>query len=130
MYDLTLVGDILTQIYHALQTIETRFASIATPHDFTDNPQGKEKLDSICMLLMAAGESLKQIDKITDKQLFEHYPGIDWKGAKGMRDIIAHHYFDINADEIFFVCENKLPDLQRTIEKMIHDLNPNTGALP
>ncbi len=130
MYDPTLVIDILAQISHALQTIETRFAPITTPNDFTDNPQGKEKLDSICMLLMAAGESLKQIDKITDKQLFKHYPNVDWKGAKGMRDIIAHHYFDINADEIFFVCENKLPDLQRTIEKMIHDLNPNTGAFP
>ena len=130
MYDRTLIIDILTQVFQALQTIEMRFAPIATPNDFTDHSQGKEKLDSICMLLMAVGESLKQIDKITDKQLFEHYPGIDWKGAKGMRDIIAHHYFDINADEIFFVCENKLPDLQRTIEKMIHDLNPNTGALP
>lgn len=128
MYDPTLVRDILTQISYALQTIETRFTSIAAPNDFTDNPHGKEKLDGICMLLMATGESLKQIDKITDKKLFEHYPNVDWKGAKGMRDIIAHHYFDVNANEIFFVCENKLPDLQHTIEKMIHDLNPNTGA--
>ena len=45
-------------------------------------------------------------------------------------DISAHHYFDIDADEIFFVCENKLPDLQHTIEKMLQDLKYNTGALP
>ena len=130
MYDSTLVINILTQISHALHTIETRFAPITTPNDFTDNPQGKEKLDSICMLLMATGESLKQIDKMTDRQLFKHYPNVDWQGAKGMRDIIAHHYFDISADEIFFVCENKLPDLQHTIERMIYDLSLNTGATP
>ena len=130
MYDRTLVIDILTQVFQALQTIETRFAPITAPNDFTDHPQGKEKLDSICMLLMAVGESLKQLDKITNKQLLVHYPNIDWKGAKGMRDIIAHHYFDINADEIFFVCKNKLPDLQHTIKNMIRDLKHNIGAHP
>jgi len=130
MYDQTLVNDILIQISQALQTIQTRFDPIATPNDFTDNPQGKEKLDGICMLLMATGESLKQIDKITDKQLLKLYPNIDWKGAKGMRDIIAHHYFDINADEIFYVCETKLPDLQQTIEQMMHNLKSNPGAHP
>lgn len=56
-----------------------------------------EKLDSICMQLIAVGESLKHLDKITDRQLLGRYPAIDWKGAKGIRDIIAHHDFDIDA---------------------------------
>jgi len=36
-----------------------------------------EKLDSICMLLIAIGESLKNIDKITKKSLLKQYPEID-----------------------------------------------------
>ncbi len=63
-----------------------------------------ERLESTCMLLIAIGEGLKGIDKITDKQLLR-YPEIDWKGAMGIRDIIAHHYFDLDG-EIFIVRQN------------------------
>ena len=52
-----------------------------------------ERLESTCMLLIAIGEGLKGIDKITDKQLLVRYPEIDWKGAMGIRDIIAHRLF-------------------------------------
>ena len=65
--------------------------------------------------LIAIGESLKNIDKITNKELLEKYPQIDWKGAKGMRDIISHHYFDIDANDIYSVCDTKLEELLETI---------------
>lgn len=81
-----------------------------------------EKLDSICMLLIAIGESLKNIDKITDRKLFLDYPQVDWRGAKGMRGIISHHYFDIDAEEIYNVCETKLSALFKTIQIILNDL--------
>jgi len=74
------------------------------------------------MQLIAIGESLKNIDKITDKKLLEKYPQVDWKGAKGIRDIISHHYFDLDAEEIYFVCDTKLETLIKTIEKILEDL--------
>ena len=39
-----------------------------------------------------------------------------------MRDIISHHYFDIDAEEIFWVCENSLQALADTLEKIIKDV--------
>ncbi len=122
MYDKTLVLEILQQISDAIKTIETRFEPIKNINDFTDTPQGMEKLDSICMLLIAIGESLKNIDKITDRKLFLDYPQVDWKGAKGMRDIISHHYFDIDAEEIYNVCETKLSALFKTIQIILDDV--------
>lgn len=47
-----------------------------------------ERLESTCMLLIAIGESIKGIDKITSKELLPQYPEVDWKGAMGIRDII------------------------------------------
>jgi uncharacterized protein with HEPN domain len=123
MYDKSLVVEILQQIADAIGTIEKRFEPIKNANDFTDTPEGMEKLDSICMLLIAIGESLKNIDKITDKKLLLHYPDVDWKGAKGMRDIISHHYFDIDAEEIYNVCETKLATLLETIKNIIADLS-------
>lgn len=106
MYDKELVFDILNQIYDSTQKIIARFKPIQTATDFTKSPDGMEKLDSICMQLIAIGESLKNIDKITDESLLSKYPEIDWKGAKGLRDIITHKYFDIDAEEIDWYAKN------------------------
>jgi len=122
MYDKELVLDILTQIKKAVQTVKRRFENIKTPEDFTATSEGLDMLDGICMQLIAIGESLKNIDKITGKTLLSKYPEIDWKGVKGIRDIITHHYFDIDAEEIFWVCENNLIPLEKVILKMIDDL--------
>ena len=122
MYDKLLVHEILEQIFNATDIILTRFEMVDSSDFFLDTPEGMEKLDSICMQLIAIGESLKNIDKITDKELLKNYPEVDWKGAKGIRDIISHHYFDLDAQEIYYICDAKLPALKATIEKMIQDL--------
>ena len=122
MYDKDLILEMLSQISTALKTIEKRFEPIGCLSDFTDSPNGMEKLDSICMLLIAIGESLKNIDKITNKELLEKYPQVDWTGAKGLRDIISHHYFDVDAKYIYSVCDIKLPNILKTIEQIKSDL--------
>jgi uncharacterized protein with HEPN domain len=122
MYDKELVKDILRQILDASKKVSQRFEKISSISDFTDSPEGLEKLDSICMLLIAIGESLKNIDKITKNTLLIQYLEVDWKGAKGLRDIITHHYFDIDAEEIFLVCEKNMPVFSETIEDIILDL--------
>ena len=86
------------------------------------SPAGMERLESTCMLLLAIGESIKGIDKMTRKQLLPNYPEVDWKGAMGIRDIIAHHYFDIDESIVFDVVKNKLPGMLETINKMIEEL--------
>ena len=43
-----------------------------------------DRLDAICMMLIAIGESLKNLDKVTGGRLLSKYPEIDWKGAKGI----------------------------------------------
>ena len=122
MYDKKIVLDILRQIHEAAQRIIARFEPVTKVEYFTDSAEGVEKLDSISMLVIAVGESLKNIDKITDKSLLAQYPEIDWKGAMGMRDIITHHYFDIDAEEIFWVCKHQIKPLADTIGKIIEDI--------
>ncbi len=122
MYDKELVLEVLGQIRTASQTILGRFKPVKTVSDFTDSPAGREKLDSICMLLISIGESLKKLDKITDASLLPKYPQIDWKKAKGLRDIISHQYFDVNAEAIFDVCKTKIKILSDTITKIVEDL--------
>ncbi|RJR40651.1 MAG: DUF86 domain-containing protein [Deltaproteobacteria bacterium] len=122
MFDKNLVLSILTQIDEALGKIASRAESIRSPEDFTSTPAGMEKLDSICMLFMAIGEALKNIDKITGGALLSQYPDIDWKGTIGFRDIIAHHYFDIDAEQVFWICTHEVMPLSAAIKGMITGL--------
>jgi len=118
---------ILNQINDALKTVQTRFKPVNNVDYFTDSPEGKEKLDGICMQLIAIGESLKKIDKLTEKKLLQKYSQIDWTGAKGVRDIISHHYFDIDAEEIFWICDQQVTPMQQTVEKILQDLKANNS---
>ncbi len=122
MYDKELTVELLEQIQNAAQTILDRFAPVKTVSDFTNSPAGLEKLDSICMQLIALGETLKKLDKITDSSLLCNFPQIDWKKAKGLRDIIAHQYFDVNAEAIFDLCQTKIKPLRDTIANIIEDI--------
>lgn len=123
MFDRELVLEILTQTYHSTQTVIKRFKPIKSADEFTDSDSGLEKLDAICMQLISIGESLKNLDKVTDSSLLSRYPQIDWKKVKGLRDIITHHYFDLDAEAIYDVCENHIDDLAATIDKMIKEVD-------
>ena len=116
-------------LYYSLQRIATAIERIINNSKFIENseyyllsPAGMERLESTCMLLLAVGEGIKGIDKMTNMQLLPNYPEVDWKGAMGIRDIIAHHYFDIDEAIVFEVVKNKLPGMLKTINKMLEEI--------
>ena len=122
MPDNELILEIIQQIEDAAKKVVLRFQVIDNPNDFTDTAAGMEKMDAICMMLIVIGESLKNLDKVTEGKLLSRYPDVDWKKAKGMRDIITHHYANINAETVFFTCKRKIPTLLDTIQRIIHEL--------
>lgn len=122
MYEKKLACHILKQVLQSSKIIMIRFEPVQTVDDFTHSSGGMEKFDSICMQLITIGESLKNLDKVTNGELLPEYPQIEWKKVKGLRDIISHQYFDVNAEAIFDVCETKLPELIRVVEMMLAEM--------
>jgi uncharacterized protein with HEPN domain len=122
MYDPSLLIERLETTLEALERIPARFAPIGSPADFTRSEEGREKLDAICMMLLAVGEEFKQIDRKTGGKLLERYPEVDWRGVKSVRDVIAHGYFTIDVEEVFGICQTDIPVLINTVRKMIADL--------
>ena len=122
MHDEELLYYSLKRIASTIERIINNSKTIDDSQYFVLSPAGMERLESTCMLLLAIGESIKGIDKMTQKQLLPNYPEVDWKGAMGIRDIIAHHYFDIDESIVFDVVKNKLPGMLETINKMIEEL--------
>lgn len=71
---------------------------------------------------MTVGEAFKRIDRKTNGELLSRYPDVDWSGVKGVRDVIAHGYFDIDADQVFAICNEDLAGLTAAVERMVEDI--------
>lgn len=122
MFDVALVEEILRQILRSAHTITNRFEPITSTDEFLDSEEGLEKLDAICMQLIAIGEGVKNLDRVTDGRLLVSYPEIEWKRIMGMRDVVSHHYFDVDAEIVFSVCQRHIEPLAQTVRKILADI--------
>ena len=116
MYKKEHVLHLLRKIEQILKRIIDNSVEIDSYHFYYLTPAGMERLESTCMLLIAIGKSIKGVD---NKELLPQFPSIDWKGAMGIRDIIAHHYFDLDAEIVYNVVKSNLPEMLVVVEEMI-----------
>ena len=79
--------------------------------DYLLTPEGMKNLAATCMIIEAIGESIKKIDKRTNGELLPLRSEIPWKRVMGMRDHIAHGYFDIDAEVVFQTVKKNLSPL-------------------
>lgn len=122
MHKLEYVLVALSKIEQTVERVIANSEQITSYNYYYMSPAGMERLESTCMLLIAIGESIKGIDKVTNRELLPKYPEVDWKGAMGIRDIIAHHYFELDAEVVFDVVKNEFPNLLNTIRRIKNDL--------
>ena len=121
MYDKSLVVDILDDVLQAANTIKSRTEKITKADDFLENEASLILLDSVCMQLIAIGQGVKDVDKLTNKELFVHYQTIPWRNIAGIRDVLSHNYFNLNAEVIFGILGENLDALISTLEQIIED---------
>ena len=117
------IVDMLQQLAETVERIQVSFSSVPEPDFFYASVEGQEKLDAIGMKLLAIGELLKKIDKKTNKTLLAQYPEIDWTGFIGLRDVIAHDYYNLNPVRVFEICASEIGPLHSVVNRMIGDLN-------
>ena len=113
--NLPIVLHTLDQIELAIGRLQERTKNIRSVDDFLSTPGGMEKLDAACMVLIAIGESIKNLDKVSEGKLLPTYPSIPWKKVMGILDIMAHHYFEVDADVVFGVISKELDPLKKAI---------------
>ena len=124
-----IIESLLKKIFQTVERILANSETITSPSFYLLTPSGMERLESTCMLLIAIGEGVKGVDKLTDKKLLSFYPEMDWKGVMGMRDIIAHHYFDLDAEIVYDVIKHDLPKLKDVLQQIVDDLKLSNQAI-
>ena len=119
---LQIAEDLLDQIHHAILDLKEWNKDIESPDAWLTSADGMKTLAANCMLIEAIGEGFKKLDSITGKQLLPARPEIPWKQVMGMRDHIAHGYFDINSDLVWDTIQNDLSPLQAAVEYFLKNL--------
>ena len=79
-------------------------------------------LDAVCMNLIALGEAVKNLDKVSDGELLPKYNQIQWGGIMRMRDKIAHHYFEVDAEVVLLAIKDDIPLVKSVVEKIVSEL--------
>ncbi|MBE6281976.1 MAG: DUF86 domain-containing protein [Bacteroides sp.] len=111
---------IFKQIETAIGQLQEWNSSVKSTDDYYLSPEGMQKLAANCMLIEAIGEGIHQIDRITNKKLLLERPEIPWEDVIGIRNHIAHGYFDIDAEIVFSVIKNDLPPLLVAVKYFIN----------
>ena len=124
---LQVIEDQLKQIREAILNMQEWNKTISSADDFHLSPEGVKTLAADCMLIEAIGEGFKRIDNKTNNSLLPLRPEIPWKQVIGMRDHIAHGYFDINSEFVWDVIAN---DLQPLLEATDYFLSKLFEILP
>ena len=96
----------LEQIRTAIDQLKEWNEEIKSSEDYYLSSGGMQKLAASCMLIEAIGEGIKKIDHLTKGELLQERPEIPWEDVKGIRNHIAHGYFDIDGDVIFSSVKN------------------------
>ncbi|MAD41906.1 MAG: hypothetical protein CL623_05890 [Arcobacter sp.] len=74
------------------------------------------------MQLIAIGQGIKDVDKLTNKELLINYSNIPWRNIAGIRDILSHNYFNLNAETVFGILGENIEELKKTLETILKDL--------
>jgi len=115
-----LVNQILEIINESIQMVENRFEEINDPENFVFSEDGVTLLDAISMRLQVIGEQIKKLEKIAP-EVIKSRPEIQWKKIMKLRDLISHHYDQIDHEIVFDICENHLPKLKDVIQTVLRN---------
>ena len=76
--------------------------------------------DAVLMNFIVIGESVAKISS----NLKEQFNTVEWDRIKAFRNIVAHNYFGVDADEVWQIVGSDITVLQKSIEEITQELEP------
>lgn len=71
--------------------------------------------DAVLMNFVIIGEMIARLsDDFIDRN-----NRIEWHKIRGFRNIVAHNYFGVDAEEVWQIIKNDIPDLKEQIESLL-----------
>ncbi len=103
----------LLNILESIEKIKSYTDVFQNADDFHDDTKS---FDAVMMNFVVIGE---MADKLTHEFVDTTSCSIDWHKTIGFRNIIAHNYFGIDAEEVWQIIQNDISRLNLEIKKII-----------
>ncbi|MGI0491018.1 DUF86 domain-containing protein [Alkalinema pantanalense CENA528] len=101
----------LEDILHACTKIQ-RYTQGLTFEQFVAD---EKTIDAVARNLQIIGESVKQIPQ----DIRDRAPAIEWRKIAGLRDILAHAYFQVEDEVLWDIVQTKIQPLQEQIQPLL-----------
>ena len=98
---------------HEAATLAVSYVEGMQRADFLDDTRTQQ---AVVMNLIIIGEAATKLLQETP-DITEQHPDVAWRNMRGMRNRLAHGYFEIDMDVVWDTVTHALPDL-------IEQLNP------
>ncbi len=102
-------------ILEAIEKIEQYTSNFATADDFF---KSTINFDAAMMNFIIIGEMVERLST----QYKEKYNHIDWPKIKGFRNLIAHDYFGIDAEEVWQIITTHIKRLKKDIHAILRKM--------
>ena len=102
----------LSGMLEAIEKIEAYTARIQIAEELFKNEM---HFDAVLMNFVIIGE---MVERLSESFKSEHET-IDWMRIKAFRNIVAHDYFGIDAEEVWQIVRNHIPKLKQNIKSLL-----------
>ena len=118
-----LAQETLLNIKRAILMLQEWNEGVESADEWLSSTYGMQKLAGNAMMIEVIGEEVKKVEKRLGTEFLNLRPEIPWREVMGMRNHIAHGYFDINELYVFSVIKNDLSPLLEAIDYLISVLD-------
>ena len=77
---------------------------------------------AVILSLLIIGEAATKLIQ-SHSEFLNRHPALPWSSMKGMRNRLAHGYFDINLDVVWETVSKALPDMLESMPTVLADAN-------
>lgn len=93
---------------------------VKSAEDYYGSQFGMQLLAANCTLITAIGEGVNRVNRILPDFLNTEFPNVPWRAIIGMRNHIAHGYFELDADVVFEAITKDIPPLLDVINSALY----------
>ena len=107
----------LSEMLNAIRTIKDFTQDMDKESFFKD----EKTKSAVAHQILILGEASKGIPADVKSRA----PNLNWKSIAGMRDRMIHAYFNVDYDLLWDTAKNRVPEVEKELEKLIDELSSN-----
>lgn len=108
--------DYLEHMLEALRLVQSYTEGI-TKADFLDDRKTQQ---AVILNILIVGEAATRLTDCAPDLVARH-PEVAWKGIRGMRNRLAHGYFEMNLDIVWDTVQVSVPQLEGQVLRILEE---------